>query len=84
MSAPLIWILIPAVLSGVLLVIQRWNRLVVLMGTLTALALAGLAWFLPIKEQFFLGPLTINYADTLMILGRRFVLGSADRTALVI
>lgn len=84
MSAPLLWILIPAVLAGLMLVLNRWKRLVVIAGTVVALILAGLAWFLPIKEQFILGPLTINYSDTWMIIGRRFVLGPADRSEVVV
>ena len=84
MNAPLVWILIPALLTVVMLVLNRWQRLVTIMGTATALALAATAWLLPVKEQFFLGPLTINFTDTWVILGRRFVLGPADRSALVI
>jgi len=84
MSAPLVWILVPGLLAGILFLLNRWQRLVVGVGTFSALMLAGLAWFLPVKEQFFLGPITINYSDTWLILGRRFVLGPTDRSALVI
>ena len=84
MNAPLVWVLIPASLSVVLLVINRWQRLVTILGTVTVLALAATALLLPIKDQFFLGPLTLNFTDTWVILGRRFVLGPADRSALVI
>lgn len=84
MNAPLVWVLIPALLSVVMLVLNRWQRLVTILATVTALVLAATAWLLPVKEQFFLGPLTINFTDTWVILGRRFVLGPADRSALVI
>jgi len=84
MNAPLVWVLIPALLSAVMLVLNRWQRFVTIFGTVTVLALAATAWLLPVKDQFFLGPLTINFTDTWAILGRRFVLGPADRSALVI
>jgi formate hydrogenlyase subunit 3/multisubunit Na+/H+ antiporter MnhD subunit len=84
MSAPLVWILIPAMLSVLMLVLNRWQRLTTVLGTVTAFILALTAWFLPVKEQFFLGPLTINFTDTWEIFGRRFVLGAADRSSLVI
>jgi NADH-quinone oxidoreductase subunit N len=84
LNAPMVWVLIPALLSVVMLVLSRWGRLITILGTVTTLVLAATAWLLPIKEQFFLGPWTINFTDTWVILGRRFVLGSADRSALVI
>jgi formate hydrogenlyase subunit 3/multisubunit Na+/H+ antiporter MnhD subunit len=80
----MVWVLIPALLSVVMLVLNRWGRFVTILGTFTTLVLAAMAWLLPVKEQFFLGPWTINFTDTWVILGRRFVLGPADRSALVI
>jgi formate hydrogenlyase subunit 3/multisubunit Na+/H+ antiporter MnhD subunit len=84
MSAPLVWILIPALSSVVMLVLSRWQRLITVLGTVIAFVLAATAWLLPVREQFLLGPLTINFTDTWMVLGRRFVLGPADRSSLVI
>jgi formate hydrogenlyase subunit 3/multisubunit Na+/H+ antiporter MnhD subunit len=84
MSAPVVWIVFPGLLAVGLLAIQRREILVVALGTLTALALAALAWWLPVRERFFIGPWTLNFLDTLSILGRRFTLAEADRPALVV
>ena len=84
MTAPLVWILIPAILSVVMFGLIRWQILVTILGTICAFVLAITAWLLPVKEQFLLGPLTINFSDTWSVLGRRFVLGAADRPSLVI
>jgi formate hydrogenlyase subunit 3/multisubunit Na+/H+ antiporter MnhD subunit len=84
MTAPLVWILIPALLAVVMFGLIRWQSLVTILGTICAFVLAITAWLLPVKEQFFLGPLTINFSDTWSVLGRRFVLGAADRPSLVI
>lgn len=84
MTAPLVWILIPAFLSVVMFGLIRWQILVTILGTICAFVLAITAWLLPVKEQFLLGPLTINFSDTWSVLGRRFVLGAADRPSLVI
>jgi formate hydrogenlyase subunit 3/multisubunit Na+/H+ antiporter MnhD subunit len=71
-------------LFGVLLLIfyQR-ERLVALLATITALLLAGLAWWLPVQDRFVLGPWVINFADSVFVLGRQFTLGASDRPALV-
>jgi NADH:ubiquinone oxidoreductase subunit 2 (subunit N) len=46
--------------------------------------LASLAWWLPVRERFFIGPWTLTFLDTLSVLGRSFTLGEADRPALVV
>jgi formate hydrogenlyase subunit 3/multisubunit Na+/H+ antiporter MnhD subunit len=84
MSAPLVWILVPAFLSAVMFGLNRWQSLVTILGTVSAFVLAVIAWLLPVREQFLLGPLTINFTDTWAVLGRRFVLGASDRPSLVI
>jgi len=84
MSTAFIWILFPGFLAGVLLFLQRWERAVTVLATLSATLLAGLAWWLPVKEQFFIGPWTLDMVDTWSIMGRRFILGPNDRPALVI
>jgi NADH-quinone oxidoreductase subunit N len=84
MSTPLIWILFPGLVSGLLLFLQRWERAVAILATLTAALLAGLAWWLPVKEQLFIGSWTLDMADTWSVMGRRFILGPNERPALVI
>lgn len=83
MNTPLVWILIPGALAVVLLALQRWERMVVILGTLGALVLALLAGWLPVKDQYLIGPWTVGLTDTWTILGRQFVLGANDRPALV-
>lgn len=54
-----------------------------LLATITALLLAGLAWWLPVQDRFILGPWVINFSDSVFVLGRQFTLGGTDRPALV-
>ena len=84
MNTPFIWILVPAILSGLLLIFQRYERIVAILGTLSGIVFAGLAWWLPVREQFIIGPWTLRIVDTWTVLGRSFVLGGNDRPVLVI
>ena len=84
MNAPFLWIVFPLALSAVLLLLMRWEIAVFLAGTIAAAILAGLAWFLPLEQQFSFGPLAFEFSDTWSILGRNFVLGAAQRPALVV
>lgn len=83
MSAPLIWIGLPAL--AVLLfwsLRERPGRMVVF-STLFCLALALLAWILPIGQRTQIGPLAFTIDPVLSIAGRRLVLNSGDRSFLV-
>lgn len=84
MNAPFLWIIFPLTLAAVLLALMRWELGVNLAGTMAAAALAGLAWFLPLEDQIAFGPLGFEFADTWSILGRSFILGAAQRPALVV
>lgn len=84
MSTPFVWIIFPALVSVVLLILQRWERLVAVIGTLTCTILAALAWWLPTKEQFFIGPWVIRLANSLSIFGRHFVLTAEERPMLIV
>ena len=84
MSSPLLWIISPGVVSVVLLILQRSKLAVYISGTLVAVVLAGLAWFLPIGESIRIASVSIPFGDTLEVFGRRFVLDANDSTMLLL
>ncbi len=84
MNAPFLWILFPLAVAAILLLLMRWNLGVSLAGTIIAALLAGLAWFLPLEDQISLGPVGFGFSDTWSVLGRNFILGAAQRPALVV
>jgi formate hydrogenlyase subunit 3/multisubunit Na+/H+ antiporter MnhD subunit len=83
MSAPILWILLPMVFSG-LLWLPLNPRVVNLLGCALVFFLALAAWFLPIETALQIGTVTIKVSSTLDILGRSLVLTSADRPFLVL
>ena len=84
MNSPIIWILFPGLLSAGLYILRKWERLVAILATLTALSLAALAWWMPVREQLFVGTWILPFSDTLSIFGRRFTLEAVDRPALIV
>ncbi len=84
MSAPLIWILLPAMAAVFFMALRRWSKLVTVLGTLAALMLAWAAWQIPIGEGFEVVAWSIKLADTVSVLGRRFTLEDADRPLLAL
>lgn len=84
MSAPIIWIMIPAAGGVVLYFLRRWYRLSVALGTGLMLLLAFLAWKMPVNETVTLGPLVLKVRETLNVLGRQFTLLDTDRPFLLI
>lgn len=88
MSAPLIWILFPGLFAALLYGLRRWQRFITAAGILVAVLLAWLAWQLPIGQSLSLGTWpslpALTIADTLTILGRRFVLDNTTRPILIL
>lgn len=84
MSAPILWILIPSLVAFFLFLLRRWPNVVIAGGIIVTGLLTVLAWQLPIDAPLQLGPLTLKIADTLTVLGRRFVLTDPDRPLLVL
>lgn len=82
MNAPFLWILLPGLAAILLYFIQQWEKTVTVLATLLCLALAALALWLPLEEQIKIGPWMVPFSDTLILLGRRFILSTADRPAL--
>jgi NADH-quinone oxidoreductase subunit N len=83
MSAPLIWIGLPA-LAGLLFwfLRERYGRMVIL-ATTFCLTLAVLAWLLPFGQVIRLGPVAFSIEPVFSFAGRRLILDSGDRTFLI-
>jgi len=83
MSAPLIWILLPAALALATLVISNQRALAIGGGSL-AFILALIALFLPIDQALQIGGFSLKVAPAIQILGRRLILIPADGPLLAI
>jgi NADH-quinone oxidoreductase subunit N len=88
MNSSLVWILFPGLVAIFLFFIRRWAVLTTIIGISTVMALALLAWRLPISEAVALIPIRsippIEIADTLIVFGRQFILNNGSRPVLVI
>lgn len=69
MNAPLIWIGLPLAVTLITLLISN-ERLITILGGLTAAVLGIIALFLPIDTALLLGPVSFKVSSTLQILGR--------------
>lgn len=78
MNAPMIWILFPGLVAIVLFVIKDRFKLVNFIGTFMAVLLGLLAMILPIGQSIALGTLTVEITDSLVVLGRQFVISQKD------
>ena len=83
MSAPLIWIIIPAALAIPAMLIDNQRILSILGGSLAVL-LALIAYFIPIDQALQIGGLSLKIAPAIDILGRRLILVPADGSLLAI
>ena len=85
MSAPLIWIVTPGIIAGLLYIARRWRGAINLIGFSVALILALIAWLVPVGDTISLSGLPpIKIDDTLFILGRQFVIEDASRSILML
>ena len=83
MSSSILWVMAPLLSGGILLLLSRYEKAVTIIGTGISLLLAFLAWLLPIGTALpFLPSVTLQ--DTLVILGRQFILNDADRPYLIL
>ncbi|MEN4011052.1 MAG: proton-conducting transporter membrane subunit [Bellilinea sp.] len=84
MSAPVIWIVLPLI-AGIVLWFLRQNRILsVGLAVFLTAALALLAAFFPIGEPVRLGGLRLELTESLVLLGRRFVLSNNERSFLTL
>ncbi|NOY98063.1 MAG: hypothetical protein GXP40_02520 [Chloroflexi bacterium] len=81
MSAPIIWILLPLGLS-LLVWLPRRGHITAMLGGLSALALSGAAWLIPVDTALRIGPWSLKIAASVQILGRRILISPADQPML--
>lgn len=84
MSSPIIWIILPLMISAVLWYFRKNRQVVMTVSVAGSLALAALAAFLPIAEAIKIGSLTIKISPELIVLGRRFVIEGGDRYFIIL
>lgn len=88
MSSPFLWIILPFISGLILLIITYWFPRINILGVILAVILFFLAWQLPLTESIsFLGISAIpplHMSDSLIILGRKFILNSATRPYLLL
>jgi len=78
MSSPIIWIVVPGIVSLVLVFLYRRQTLSLIIAIVTALILSGLAWGLNVGEVITFGPLAFKIQEQLTIAGRSFVISNPN------
>ena len=84
MSTPLLWILLPLLVSGGSLFILQYRYLLKWSGLGFGLVLITSALILPINEIFHFLFWDLKLSDELSIFGRRFILSGADRPIVIL
>ncbi len=83
MSAPFLWIFLPLILAG-LLMLPRNQKAIALIACFFTLFLTLAAWLLPIDTATAIGNWSFKLTSSFEILGRRLILDSADRSLLAL
>ncbi len=78
MSSPLIWIVLPILLSGLMLPLLNRPAFLKWFGTGAALIFAVSAWLLPIDAEARILFWDLSVSDQLMVFGRSFILSRSD------
>lgn len=84
MSSPIIWIIIPLIISIVLWFLRKNRQIAMAISAVSSLLLAALAAFLPIKEAISIGGIAFEISPQMLVLGRRFLIDSGDRYFVVL
>lgn len=79
MNAPLLWIISPLLISGLMLLILNRPWMLKWLGTATALIYSAAAWLLPVGREFRLLFWNLRISEELLVFGRRFILGEVDQ-----
>jgi multicomponent Na+:H+ antiporter subunit D len=83
MNAPILWIFLPLALGGFFLLFRN-ERVLTILGGASALFLSLLAFIVPINTALLIGSFSFKLAGSMNILGRSFVLETADGPLLAI
>jgi formate hydrogenlyase subunit 3/multisubunit Na+/H+ antiporter MnhD subunit len=83
-SAPLLWIIVPAAWGIILWLLRRYQTLTLLLAAAMCFLLSLLALNLPIDQTIKLGGISFQLSSTLPVLGRRFALTANDGMILVL
>ena len=84
MSAPILWIVFPAILAALLLIFLRDQRATAIVGSVVSAMLALTAWLLPIDTVYTIGTFAFKVSPSLDLLGRRLTLTTADQPLLTL
>ncbi len=84
MSAPVVWIVIPVLIAGILALLSEHERWMRGMAMSVSCGMAFGARWVPIGRTLTLGPLSFEISPQLVFFGRRFFLDNADRPLLVL
>jgi formate hydrogenlyase subunit 3/multisubunit Na+/H+ antiporter MnhD subunit len=79
MSTPIIWILLPLLIAGMMLLLTNRPVFLKWLGTGTGFSLALSALIIPVNRVFNFLFWEMIISDQLLVFGRRFVLGESDR-----
>ncbi len=83
MNAPTLWIIVPMAV-GVLLLFINNQRILSILGGLTAVTLALIAQFVPIEVAMKLGSFSLKIDSSLIVLGRVLLLQPAEGSLLAL
>lgn len=79
MSAPIIWIIIPLIISIILFIVRSYRLLSIIAGGITSSLLALMAFTFKIESVFPVGPISFEIPATLNLLGRNFTILDSER-----
>jgi len=71
LNTPLLWIVLPLLIAGILGLFRQKKTLIITLSTLTCLLLAILAWFFPENLRLRIGPLSLLFTEQISLLGRQ-------------
>jgi NADH-quinone oxidoreductase subunit N len=83
MSSPFLWIFLPLVLSGLLMLLRN-QKVIALVACIFTLFLTLSAWLLPIDSAISIGAMSFKLSSSFELLGRHFILDSSDRSLLTL